>query len=240
MAFLAAGKTDVGLVRKENQDSYLILPEKTLYVIADGMGGHAGGRQASQITVEILRRELMHSEALDETLVERALALANAGIMEAAAANRWDGMGTTLVLAFYAGGLWKVAHIGDSRAYEINGQGIRALTKDHSLVGELLASGSITPEEAKVHPHRNVLTRALGVSGDPKPEWNYTEINDGSYLLLCSDGLYNMVEAEAIQGAVLAPDRTVEQKAVRLVEEANRMGGVDNTTVILIRREDGK
>ena len=239
MAYRAAGKTDMGLIRKENQDNCLVLAARKLYVIADGMGGHAGGRQASAITVETLRRELDNEEALNEASIEKALAMVNAGILEAAVCNRWEGMGTTLVLAFFAEGQWKVAHIGDSRAYVINEREIYALTRDHSLVGELLANGSITLEEAKVHPHRNVLTRALGVSGDPKPEWNYTAADNGSFLLLCSDGLYNMVDKEAIQGIVVAPDLSLEEKTGRLVEEANRLGGLDNTTVILIHEEGG-
>ncbi|MCL1804900.1 MAG: Stp1/IreP family PP2C-type Ser/Thr phosphatase [Clostridiales bacterium] len=239
MAFRAAGITDAGLARKENQDSLLVLPQRMVYAVADGMGGHAGGRQASAIAVEALERELGRDGAVDEARVEKALAAAGAGILKEAKEKRWDGMGTTLVLAFCVGSRWHVAHIGDSRAYVINSGGVYALTRDHSLVGELLARGSITPEEAKTHPHRNVLTRALGADGDYRPEWNEVGVEEAEYLLLCSDGLYNMVEPEKMRDVVLAPGRTPEEKAGELVEEANRRGGLDNITVILIAKEGG-
>ena len=238
MAYRAAGKTDAGLVRKENQDSLLMLPQQAAYAIADGMGGHAGGKQASAIAIEALKRELDRDGAIDEARVESALVYANAGIQKEAAEKNWDGMGTTLVLAFLSDGLWHVAHIGDSRAYAIGRDGIYALTRDHSLVGELLARGSITQEEARVHPHRNVLTRALGTDGDPKPEWNRVGADGCGYLLLCSDGLYNMVNPEMIRSIVLTPDISPEDKADQLVTEANRRGGLDNVTVILIAGED--
>jgi len=239
MAFRAAGKTDAGLARKENQDSMLILSDRSIYAIADGMGGHAGGRQASAMAIGALTRALDRDGEVDEAGVERALADANAGIMKEADEKKWEGMGTTLVLAFYAEGWWRVAHIGDSRAYVVNRDGIYALTKDHSLVGELLAHGSITREEARVHPHRNVLTRALGADGDPKPEWSRVRAEDAEYLLLCSDGLYNMIEEDSIRATVLAPDLTPEEKTDRLVKEANNQGGLDNITVILIAKEGG-
>ena len=239
MGFLAAGSTDVGLVRKENQDNYLLLPERGVYAVADGMGGHAGGRQASEITVETIRRRLSAAEAIGEALVEEALTEAHARILEEARKNQWEGMGTTLVLAFLADDMWKVVHIGDSRAYVVGEGGIYALTTDHSLVAELLASGSITEAEARVHPHRNVLTRAIGGYVEIMPEWNAVEADAASYLLLCTDGLFNMLDEEEIRQIVLAPELTTAEKADRLVEAANGRGGTDNITVILITREDG-
>ncbi|MDR0469792.1 MAG: Stp1/IreP family PP2C-type Ser/Thr phosphatase [Peptococcaceae bacterium] len=239
MALRAAGRTDVGLVRKENQDSFLVLEQQAAYAVADGMGGHAGGKQASVITIDTLRWELENMQALDRTRVEKALATANARITKKATEKNWDGMGTTLVLAYHAAGEWNIAHIGDSRAYMVNDKGIYALTKDHSLVGELLANGSITMEEAKVHPHRNILTRALGAGGDPIPEWNAIPANEAAYLLLCSDGLYNMVDDEAIRQLIIDPGWTLDEKANRLVDEAKHQGGVDNITVILIAEEGG-
>jgi len=240
MAFQAAARTDVGLIRKENQDNYLILPRQMVYAVADGMGGHAGGREASEITVGALRHALEQTEEIREEDVEAALAAADALIQEEADKNHWEGMGTTLVLAFLSGGQWKVAHIGDSRAYVITPEVIYTLTKDHSLVEELLARGSITEEEAMVHPHRHVLTRALGVNSDPIPEWSRIEAEGAAYLLLCTDGLYNLVEAGRIKDIVLSPALTLDDKAVGLVDEANRNGGSDNITVILIGKENGR
>jgi len=239
MAFRAAGRTDAGLVRKENQDNFLILAPQMVYAIADGMGGHAGGRQASVIAVETLRQELEDDRAVDTAAVENALAYANDRILDEAKAKNWEGMGTTLVLAFYADGEWRVANIGDSRAYVVNRNEIRAVTKDHSLVEEMVARGTITREEARVHPHRNVLTRALGVDADIGPEWSALKADKADYLLLCSDGLYNMVTDESIRAIVLDLEMTLEEKAGRLVEEANRHGGSDNITVVLIAEEDG-
>jgi len=237
MAFQAAGRTDTGVLRKENQDKYLIMPEQMVYAVADGMGGHEGGGLASAIAVETLERELKDRDSVDESDVENALAAANAQIHREALRNRFPGMGTTLVLVFYTGGMWKVAHIGDSRVYAVSEDRICAITKDHSLVGELLARGNITSEEAKVHPHRNVLTRALGTEGDAAPEWGSISTEESEYLLLCTDGLFNMLEEESIQEIVVSQGLTLEEKAGRLVEEANQKGGTDNITVILIAEE---
>jgi protein phosphatase len=240
MAFRSAGKTDVGLVRKENQDNFLILPSRLAYAVADGMGGHAGGRQASTIAIDVLRRELTDLESLDELAAERILALANARILEEAKAKRLEGMGTTLVLAFYAGGFWRVLHIGDSRVYVVGPQGMYPLTKDHSLVGELLARGSITPEEARVHPHRNVLTRALGAGEPARPEWSRAAAAEADYLLLCTDGLYNMLEEDEMYALITAAGLTLEEKTALLIEEAKNRGGLDNITAILIAGEEGQ
>ena len=239
MAFQAAGRTDVGLVRKENQDNYLMLTQQGVFAVADGMGGHAGGGEASRITVDSLERALGHVGVVGEADVEQALREADALIMDEAEKNRWEGMGTTLVLAFRDDNIWKVAHIGDSRAYVIGGGRMYPLTKDHSLVEELLARGTITPEEAKVHPHRHVLTRALGTNGDTKPEWNQVGGPEADYLLLCTDGLYNMVDDDTMLGLVLADGLSLEEKVDRLVDEAKRCGGADNITAILIG-EDGR
>ncbi len=240
MTFRSAGKTDVGLVRKENQDNFLVLPAQVAYAVADGMGGHAGGRQASTITIDVLQQELAGLESLDQAGVEKALALANTRILEEAKEKMLEGMGTTLVLAFYCDGNWLVIHVGDSRAYVINQKGIYSLTKDHSLVGELLAQGSITPEEARVHPHRNILTRALGGDEHVQPEWSQVPVTEAEYLLLCTDGLYNMVEEERMHALIMAADLTLEEKVTLLIEEAKDRGGLDNITAILIAEEAGQ
>ena len=239
MAYRAVGMTDVGLVRKENQDNFLVLAPQMVYAVADGMGGHAGGKQASAIAIEVLRQELEGARVLPKGAVEAALSAANERILREAKAQHLDGMGTTLVLAMYDKSLWQIVHIGDSRAYLINKAQIKPITKDHSLVEELLAQGSITEDEARVHPHRNILTRALGSYEDLMPEWNEVKVRKGEYLLLCTDGLYNMLEAEEIQTLVAAPGMALEAKTKTLVEAANKRGGLDNITVILAAEEDG-
>ncbi|MDR1194793.1 MAG: Stp1/IreP family PP2C-type Ser/Thr phosphatase [Peptococcaceae bacterium] len=237
MRFAAVGKTDIGLARKENQDNFLLLPTQGIYAVADGMGGHAGGRQASAIAIEALGQELSRLPALDRENVEAALARVNDRILTMAKELGLEGMGTTLVLAFYQAERWQVAHIGDSRAYAIEAAGIRALTQDHSVVSELLAHGSITPEAAKVHPHRNVLTRALGTPEDFQPDWNQAPAA-AAYLLLCTDGLYKMVEEDEICRIVTAAGLSLEEKAGRLIEAAKDGGGLDNITAILIAGEE--
>ncbi|MEA4892366.1 MAG: protein phosphatase 2C domain-containing protein [Peptococcaceae bacterium] len=239
MAYIAAGNTDVGLARKENQDNFLILPDEKVYAVADGMGGHAGGRLASAITVEVLRECLTGLEKISRDTVEKALVSANEKILQTGQDKRMKGMGTTLVLTFFeeASGLWQIVHIGDSRAYVITEAEIYSLTRDHSLVGELLAQGSITAQEAKNHPHRHILTRALGMPGGPGGEWTEIAAAKAPRLLLCTDGLYNMLETEEIQSLALLPGRSPAEKALELIEAAKEQGGLDNITVILIEEE---
>ena len=240
MAFIAAGNTDVGLVRKENQDNYLILPEERVFAVADGMGGHAGGRLASAIAVDVLEAGLKGLPKIDRAAVDDALNLANEKILRTGREKRMKGMGTTLVLAYFNedAASWQVAHIGDSRAYVINPKGeIYSLTRDHSLVGELLAQGSITAQEAKNHPHRHILTRALGMAGGPGGEWSQVPAAEAPRLLLCTDGLYNMVEAEEIRRLADGKEKTAAEKAAAMIEAAKAGGGLDNITVILIEEE---
>ena len=237
MGFRGVGATDVGLVRKENQDSYLLLPEQEVYVIADGMGGYAGGKQASAIAVDTFRTRLASGGVMEQKRIEEAVAEANHRILEEAQRNHWDGMGTTFVLAWLSEGLWKVAHIGDSRAYVIGENSMYALTRDHSLVEELVANGSISKEEAKTHPHRNVLTKALGTFPTIQAEWGSVPAEFIGYLLLCTDGLYNMLDEEILYQTVTDKNLSIEDKVALLIGEANQQGGTDNITVILLEKE---
>ena len=238
MAFLAAGLTDVGLVRKENQDSILMMPQRGVFAVADGMGGHAGGKLASAIAVEVLTSRIASEPNLDRRTIDSALEEANHKILERARQDQMQGMGTTLTLAYYSEGSWQVVHIGDSRAYAITTEGAHALTQDHSLVGELLAQGSITRDEAQNHPHRNILTRALGSEDNALPEWNQVKAEKLSYLLLCTDGLYNMLTDEEIKTIAMPEDQTLHEKAAAMIELAKHRGGFDNITAILIQQED--
>ena len=239
MGFRGVGSTDVGLVRKENQDNFLLLPENGVYVVADGMGGYAGGRQASAIAVHTFQTWLTSGHPIGEERIEEAVAQANHQIRDEADKNQWEGMGTTFVLAWLReDGIWKVAHIGDSRAYVVGEEGIYALTKDHSLVEELVANGSISKEDAKTHPHRNVLTKALGGWQSIEPEWSSVQAADVEHLLMCTDGLYNMLDEETIHKIVIDRHLSMEEKVEQLIHHANEQGGTDNITVVLLTKED--
>ena len=239
MAFNVSGKSDIGITRKGNQDSFLILPDHSVYAVADGMGGHAGGGQASAIAIDAIREAFTEAKIITRELADRVLDAANRMILEQAARNNWEGMGTTFILVFLDDDTWQVANIGDSRVYVVKNREIYPLTRDHSLVAELLASGSITADEAKTHPHRNILTNALGASDGPRIEWREISADDADYLLLCSDGLHSMIDDDDILSITLTPELSVEEKTAMLIDAANKMGGYDNITVILIEKGDG-
>ena len=231
--------TDVGVVRKVNQD-YVYTSDKpvghlpNLFVVADGMGGHRAGDYASKYTVEVLERELKRS---DEEDVERALIQAvkvanHELIREAGTDEHLKGMGTTIVVATIINQMMYFANVGDSRLYLIN-QGILQLTKDHSLVEEMVRLGGIKPEEAKHHPDKNIITRAIGAKEEVEVDFYEHRLKKGDIILMCTDGLSNMVEDEElfhiVQGA-----RDVVEAADMLVETAKENGGTDNIGLVLI------
>lgn len=231
--------TDVGVVRKVNQD-YVYTSDKpvghlpNLFVVADGMGGHRAGDYASKYTVEVLERELKRT---DEEDVERALIQAvkvanHELIREAGTDEHLKGMGTTIVVATIINQMMYFANVGDSRLYLIN-QGILQLTKDHSLVEEMVRLGGIKPEEAKHHPDKNIITRAIGAKEEEEVDFYEHRLKKGDIILMCTDGLSNMVEDEElfhiVQGA-----RDVVEAAEMLVETAKENGGTDNIGLVLI------
>jgi PPM family protein phosphatase len=220
--------TDVGQVREGNEDAFLVEPP--LYAVADGMGGHRGGEVASQLALETVE-QLFH--AGDGTLAEQVRE-ANRVVFERSSEDRTvTGMGTTLTAAVIEGNLARLAHVGDSRAYLLRAGAMRQLTEDHTLVGRMMKAGEISSAEAEVHPHRNVLTRALGTEPDVSVDEDEVGLLDGDRLLLCSDGLTSMVTEEQIQ-AILESATSPQQAADRLVRAANRAGGVDNITVVVL------
>ena len=238
------GVTDIGLVRKENQDAYLVRESggHTICVVCDGMGGAAGGRLASQIATETFVDELerllapgMEPEQL-LSVSARAVFAANQAVREAAAESEaYQNMGTTLVAAVsYAGGT-VVTNGGDSRAYHVTREGITRVTKDHSLVERMVDRGDITAEEARRHPSRNLITRALGPDADAQCDGYICPMESGEYLLLCTDGLVNTVTDqemlfEVIHGA--EPDTSLD----RMLEIAKKQGAPDNVTAVLMRK----
>ena len=223
-------RTDVGCVRDHNEDSLVVAPP--LFVVADGMGGHAAGEVASEIAVNVIAERA--PEHPDANELGRAVQAANHAILKAAHEGRGrEGMGTTCTAAMLEGERLVIAQVGDSRAYLLHKGKIQQLTRDHSLMADLIEAGQITPEEARVHPQRSVITRALG--SDPRTVADLYEINvdAGDRLLLCSDGLSGMVldqDIEAILNRVSDPQRCASQ----LVNEAIAAGGHDNVTVIVV------
>ncbi|MEO8293493.1 MAG: Stp1/IreP family PP2C-type Ser/Thr phosphatase [Actinomycetota bacterium] len=220
--------TDIGRVRERNEDSYLA--EAPLFAVADGMGGHKGGEVASRLALETL--EGAPGEA-GGGLAQRVRA-ANAAVFERSQADRAvSGMGTTLTAVVLAGTAASIAHVGDSRAYLLRAGDLRQLTDDHTLVNRMVKSGEITAAEAGVHPHRSVLTRALGTEAEVEVDEFDVALTDGDRLLLCSDGLTGMVtEAQIV--AILSATPDAQDAANRLVRAANRAGGVDNITVVIL------
>ncbi len=242
----AWGITDIGLVRKENQDAYLIREATpsgyTICVVCDGMGGAAGGQLASQIAVETFTAELEHlltpgmtPEQLREAS-SYAVSQANAAIREAARnSEEFHNMGTTLVSAVsYEGGV-VITNVGDSRAYHITKDSIVRVTKDHSLVERMVDRGDITAEEARRHPNRNLITRALGPDADAKCDGYICPMGKGEHLLLCTDGLVNTVTDQEMLHEVL--HRTSPEECLaHLLEISRAQGAPDNVTAVLMRR----
>ena len=231
--------TDVGMVRQVNQDYVYMTdnplgPLPNLFVVADGMGGHQAGDYASKYTVEVLKRELENTSEQDvERALVSAIKTANREIIKKASEDpHLKGMGTTVVLATIVNQMMYFANVGDSRLYLIN-QGIVQLTKDHSLVEEMVRLGGIKPEEAKHHPDKNIITRAVGVLPEVTADFFEISLKPGDEILMCSDGLTNMIEDDEIRHIVLG-QRDIVEKAEKLIETANRNGGKDNITVVLI------
>ena len=240
----AWGKTDIGLVRRENQDAYSInvIGEERFAVclVCDGMGGANAGGVASIIAAQTFAEEMRDghkaSMEMDELarLVLRAAAKANTEVWEHALSHpECDGMGTTLVAAVIRDRSAIIANIGDSRAYLMGEQGIQRLTRDHSIVEDLIYNGTLSREQAKNHPEKNVITRALGTEEECECDLYRRELEPGEVLLLCSDGLSNLVEEqELLYEAYQDPDR--EHACRRLINIANSRGGRDNITVVII------
>ena len=237
------GMTDVGLVRKENQDAYAVRQElgsgHTVCVVCDGMGGPAGGKLASRIAVDTFITEMekrlfggMTAEELQDASA-CAVSLANRAIQEAAEhLEEYQNMGTTLVSAVIFEGGAVITNVGDSRAYHIRQEGITQITRDHSLVEHMLERGDITAEEARRHPNRNLITRALGPDVDAECDGFLCPMNPGEFLLLCTDGLVNTVTDQEIWTEVLRPD--TESCMDRLLKIAKRNGASDNVTAVLM------
>ena len=240
-----AGKTDVGRVRQDNQDDYRAgeLPGDAAWaLVCDGMGGARGGREASQCACSVIERcfQEQYSQCIpgeEETFLKKALLSANRYVFQKALREEsLAGMGTTAVCALVRGGKAYLSHAGDSRAYLYRDGKLAQLTHDHSYVQELVDCGTITPEEAEHHPQKNIITRALGVDYRLEPETTALALHPGDRLLLCSDGLSNLVPQPALE-KLLAGRQIFYELPDRLIEAANAAGGTDNITALLMDAE---
>lgn len=222
-------RTDIGYVRDHNEDSLIIIPP--LFAVADGMGGHEAGEIASEITVNTLA-ELAPSH-LDAEGLTAAVEAANYNVMKAPRQGIGrDGMGTTLTAAMLEGERLLIAQVGDSRAYLLHKGHLQQITRDHSLMADLIEAGQITPEEARVHPNRSVITRAIGFDIHMRPDIYELNVDAGDRILLCSDGLSSMISNNAIE-SIMRRQSDAQHCADELVTAALENGGADNVTVVV-------
>ncbi|MGI5971994.1 MAG: Stp1/IreP family PP2C-type Ser/Thr phosphatase [Oscillospiraceae bacterium] len=242
----AWGLTDVGLIRPQNQDSFLIelLPEtgQALCVVCDGMGGARGGNVASGLASAVfieearrrLRPELKPQKM--ESLLQEAVNAANSAVWRKSHESAdYTGMGTTLVALLSSGDRIAVINVGDSRAYLISSKGISLITRDHSLVADMVRRGELTPEEARVHPNRNLITRALGTGQSVKGDFFSMDLRPGENILLCTDGLSNMLsDQEILFDVIHGGEKSLCCR--RLIDIALKRGAPDNVTVVLFEK----
>lgn len=232
--------TDVGRKREINQDSVFASDKPignipNLFVVADGMGGHKAGDFASQYAVEVLEERIRESEEMGpEAIITDAVKEVNRSIIEAAASDvSLNGMGTTLVVATIIEHTLYFANVGDSRLYLIRDE-IKQLSRDHSLVQEMVRLGGINQEEAKYHPDKNVITRAIGVKEDVEVDFFQYRLQKGDTVLMCSDGLTDMLDDDEIF-RIVKSGRDIVETAKELVEKANENGGKDNIGIVLVQ-----
>ena len=235
--------TDVGQKRTVNQD-FVFTSENpvgnlpNLFVVADGMGGHKAGDFASSYAVEVLLSTIREDENSNPVkIIRAAIENANTQLLREASDNEaMSGMGTTMVLVTIVGHYAYVANVGDSRLYLIDEDKISQITKDHSLVEEMVRMGEISRDDARNHPDKNIITRALGAGRDVDVDFFDIRLTPGDILLLCSDGLSNMVPDEDIRQVIMTSE-TLEETGRRLVSMANDNGGRDNIAVVLVEPE---
>jgi serine/threonine protein phosphatase PrpC len=222
--------TDPGLTRPQNEDAFLVEPP--LYAVADGMGGHRAGEVASRVALNELLANAPRSA--DSKALGRAVRAANRAVIESADKTRTrSGMGTTLTAAMVDGTHIAIAHVGDSRAYLLHEGQLTRITEDHSMVADLVREGALTEEDARFHPQRSVITRALGSDRNMVADLYEVEAIAGDRLLLATDGLTGMIPDDYV-AELLAAERDPEAAAAKLVEAANRAGGYDNITVVIV------
>lgn len=237
MKRLSTGLTDVGVVRKANQDDYYIDPEGRFFIVADGMGGHAGGEEASHLATQTIQTYLesyWHTAESSKTILEQALLEANQAIIEDQRHHPERGdMGTTVVVLLFRDEQPLCAHIGDSRLYRLRGAQLDQITEDHTWVALAIRMGEISPDQARAHPWRHVLAQCLGREDLRQIDIQPVQIQPSDRLLLCSDGLTEELSDQVI-ASQLKSIRVCEKAASALIEAAKEHGGRDNITVIVL------
>ncbi|MGC4115158.1 MAG: Stp1/IreP family PP2C-type Ser/Thr phosphatase [Myxococcales bacterium] len=252
MRLESAGKTHVGMKRNHNEDNYLLLPEESLFCVADGMGGHSSGEIASKIAVTEVSEffkytakdrditwpfKMDKNRNYDENRLSTAIKVANARIFEASQAEaKYRGMGTTIVSCYFVNGDVMVGHVGDSRVYRFVAadQKLVQLTEDHSLLNDYIKAKKLTPEEIENFPHKNVIVRALGMKDSVVVDVTRLQPQENDIFLLCSDGLSGMVSDPKME-EILSKQPDIDKAAQNLIDAANAAGGNDNVSCILIR-----
>ena len=234
------GGSDVGKVRKENQDAFWVSEvnqNSCVAVVCDGMGGMYGGQVASNKAVQTVREYCAANEIAGNHIEKQMLGLMQlcnqAVFTEANENHEYSGMGTTMVLTVIKNEIVSIANIGDSRGYHITNGSVRQVTKDHSAVQELVDIGQLTERQAKIHPNKNIITRAIGVEEEAEIDFYRFDAKSGDVILLCTDGLTNFVDENEIQFEIAGGD--LGDLPQRLIELANSRGGTDNITVVAIQ-----
>ena len=240
------GATDPGMQRDSNEDTFLIMPEMGIYMVADGMGGHNAGEIASLAAVQTIKNhfilELILNMQNQLVKIEKEL---KSAILEAhkhiesisKTKDEYDGMGSTIAISFIFDKILHTCHVGDTRIYVITPSGITQITRDHSAVGELVRIGEMTKEEARHSPLKNRITQAIGGPFQINPEYNQTyPLNPGDFVLMCSDGLWEMLSDREILSIVMERENA-EKTCKKLIQQANEAGGHDNITVVLVEIE---
>ena len=245
------GITDPGMVRDHNEDCYLILPQKGLAILADGMGGHLAGEVASSLAVNVISRYLTDNLSrtrkarkpadgfsAEAKMILKAVESANGTIYETSHSRpEFSGMGTTVVVAVFRANKLYVAHVGDSRLYRLRHGTLTRLTEDHSMVQELLRQGLITSEEARTSNARNLVTKALGVEATVHPDVQEYTVQTGDKYLLCSDGLNDVLTDDDIQSILSHYGADLEDAVHKMVMVVNAKGGPDNVSVVAVRAD---
>ncbi len=250
MKLAAAGRTHVGMKRAHNEDSLRLCRDERLFIVADGMGGHASGEVASQMSVETLAEffrataeddeitwpyKMDKDRKYDESRVVTGIKLSNRRIFESASRDtRLKGMGTTIVATFFNEDRCYIGHVGDSRVYRFRQGKLLQLTEDHSLLNDYIKMRQLTPEEIEAFPHKNVIVRALGMKETVQVDVLSEAPEENDLYLLCSDGLSGMITDEAMQD-ILNQGDDLDLTCERLIDAANDNGGTDNITVVLVR-----
>lgn len=250
MKRISFGISDSGIEREQNEDNFVINDDLDIYVVADGMGGHHGGKIAAEIAVNCINEFFKHQKKDNkipladksttrrktaENLLLSAIRQANRRIFQLGSNNPvYAGMGTTIVALYIFGDMALIANVGDSRGYLIRQNAITQLTTDHSWINEQLKKGLISPEEARQHRWRNIITRALGSKREVEIDINRHPIEPGDYFLLCTDGLTSQVEDDEIRDVITQERNNIEIACEKLVSLAKKRGGPDNITVVLV------